>query len=54
MAGEAGRRLSGQRDLGRLLAAMQPRLHDAPYAIRLLASGEAPAANAFATRWRRS
>lgn len=48
MAGQAGRRLSGERDLGRLLAAMEPRLHDAPYAIRLIGSADAPPVNAFA------
>jgi hypothetical protein len=48
MAGQDGRRLSGESDLARLLATMAPRLHDEPYAIRLLAGGETPPAGAFA------
>lgn len=48
MAGGAGQGLTGERDLARLLAALAPRLHDEPYAIRLLADGEAPPADAFA------
>ena len=53
VAGEAAAgRLSGQkdgeRDLARLLKFMAPRLHDAPYAFRLLAPAEAPPSDAFA------
>jgi len=44
VAGAAGRGLSGESDLGRLLAGMAPRLHDRAYAFRC---GEA-AGNAFA------
>lgn len=48
MAGEQGRRLTGESDLARLLASMAPQLYDEPYAIRLLADGETPPAGAFA------
>ena len=48
MAGQAGPGLTGESDLARLLATMEPRLHDRPYAIRPLADGETPPAEAFA------
>ena len=42
MAGQAGPGLTGESDLARLLATMEPRLHDRPYAIRPLADGATP------------
>lgn len=48
MAGQTGRRLTGERDLVRLLQGMAPRLYDDRYAIRQLGQGEGAPASAFA------